>query len=53
MGTKKRLTEPHQPLLKILVKKENDKELFPNLVKKKRHKRMPFINREIRKEDLQ
>lgn len=53
MGTKKRLIEPHQPLLKIQSRKENDKELFPSVVRKKRHKRMPFVNREIRKEDLQ
>jgi hypothetical protein len=53
MGSKKRLSEQQQPLLKNLSNQENNKELFPTIVKKKRHKRAPFINRELRKEDLQ
>lgn len=52
MGSKKRLSEQVQPLLKSLDRKEENSELFPTIVKKRKHKRAPFINRELRKEDL-
>lgn len=52
MGSEKRLSEQVQPLLTNLDRKENNTELFPTIAKKRIHKRAPFINRELRKEDL-